>query len=210
QVPVDRPVPVGTESGALSSTWNQEECSRLQQKLAEAQEKMTALRQKLAAREGALSSLQAAHSETLERLSSAQLELQSSQLAELTKQMGRKEVEWQQHQQQLRQQMAQLQQQLMDARALQPWTPKAHEFSQLEGKIRDLEAAEAVREARWRMLEGTTAGSHLHPHGTGAPQPHERIMELETQLKLRSQELFVYREELECLSNYMSMFRFGQ
>lgn len=31
------------------------------------------------------------------------------------------------------------------------------QFHQLESKIRDLEAAEAARETRWRMLEGSAA-----------------------------------------------------
>ncbi len=51
----------------------------------------------------------------------------SAQMVKLESQMGCKEAEWQQLHQQLAGEVKHLQQQLLDARALQPWTPKAHE-----------------------------------------------------------------------------------
>lgn len=49
----------------------------------------------------------------------------------MTKRMMTKENEWARLDKQLRDQVKQLQQQLLDARALQPWTPKAHEVRSL-------------------------------------------------------------------------------
>ncbi|KAK9862949.1 hypothetical protein WJX84_010124 [Apatococcus fuscideae] len=182
------------------------EVNTLRQQVRELQDRQMGLQQKLAAREGALSGLQATHSETLERLASAQVEAESAQLADMTKKLAAKQAEWSTWDTQLREQVKELQQQLLDARALQPWTPKAHEYHLLESKIQELEAAESAREARWRMLGGLSLDdvwrddSSTHP---GTTQLRERIVHLETQLAQRSQELLLYREELDSLSSFM-------
>ncbi|DBA96689.1 TPA: hypothetical protein ACH3X1_015539 [Trebouxia sp. C0004] len=162
--------------------------------------------QRAGAAEVAITMVQRAHTEAVEQSARLQAEHQrqltlvfsqhTAQVAELQRSSQLEEaLKWRQHLAALEGQFQaskergdRLEEEVRAARKLVPWTPAAHEFTQLAKKIAELEAAEAQRNAQ---LQPLIAGNHVsrrlapftQPEGCTDQEQSDEVEQFRTELE---------------------------